>query len=268
MMEILQILGLNALAVTAMMLVLWLISVRIGDVSFIDAFWAFGFVMIAGVTFLVTDMSVHGLVLTVLTAIWGLRLGIFLFWRWRGHGVDRRYAAMLKNKTEAERRIWTLKFVFGLQGLLMWIVSLPIQLGQVGGDMPTLGVLGLLGLILTLIGIAFETIGDWQLTQFKAKPENAGKVLDTGLWRYTRHPNYFGDTCVWWGLFLIAAETPWGLFALPGPILMTVLLLQWSGVTLLERGMKKTRPDYDAYKARTSAFIPWPPKKPAKTEQA
>jgi steroid 5-alpha reductase family enzyme len=110
------------------------------------------------------------------------------------------------------------------------------------------------------MGIVFESIGDWQLTRFRSDPENRGRVLDTGLWRYTRHPNYFGDACVWWGLFLIAAETTPGLFALPGPALLTWTLIKWSGAATLERRLTRSRPDYVAYVARTSAFLPWPPR--------
>ena len=139
-------------------------------------------------------------------------------------------------------------------------MCLPVQLGQVGAPTP-LGLLAYAGIILAVVGILFETIGDAQLVRFKRDPENAGKVMDRGLWRYTRHPNYFGDACVWWGLFLIAAETPYGIFALPGPILLTWTLMKWSGAPTVEGRLHKTRPGYAAYVKRTSGFIPMPPKK-------
>jgi steroid 5-alpha reductase family enzyme len=143
---------------------------------------------------------------------------------------------------------------------LQFVVSLPVQLGQVAAT-GALGILGDLGVALAIIGIAFESLGDWQLTRFKADPANAGKVLDAGLWRYTRHPNYFGDACVWWGLFLIGAETGLGIWALPAPILITFLLTKWSGVPTTEGRMRRKKPDYEAYVARTSGFVPWFPKK-------
>lgn len=258
--EIAMIMGANALAVTTMMGALWLVSMPLKDVSFIDAFWAFGFVLIAALSFLLTPASVHGTVLMVITAIWGLRLGGYLFWRWRKHGVDKRYARILKGAKPGQEHWFTLKIVFGLQGVLMFIVSLPVQLGQMG-EAETLGLLALAGITLAVIGIAFETIGDWQLTHFKSKPENDGQVMDRGLWRYTRHPNYFGDCCLWWGLYLIAVDSgPLGLLAIPGPLLMTFLLVKWSGAGLLEKGLRKTKPQYKDYIARTSGFIPWPPK--------
>ena len=246
-----------------MMLILWLISLRIGDVSFIDAFWPVGFMVAALISFVLTPYSVHGLVMVVLTLIWGTRLSLYLFWRWLGHGVDKRYAAMLKSKTPEQQRLWTLKYVFGLQGLLIVIVALPLQFGQLGIQPPQLGLIASVGVALSLIGIAFETIGDWQLARFKANPDNAGLVMDRGLWRYTRHPNYFGDACFWWGIYLIASETGLGLLALPGPILMTFLLVHWSGARLLEKGLRHSKPGYEDYIARTSAFIPMPPKSAA-----
>ena len=158
---------------------------------------------------------------------------------------------------------WTfvsLYLVFGMQGALMFVVSLPVQLGQMP-DTPDLGVLAYLGVALWLLGFAFETVGDLQLARFKAEPANKGLVMDRGLWRYTRHPNYFGDFCVWWGLFLIAAETRLGLLSVIGPIAMSILLLRVSGVAMLERTIGRRRPGYAEYIARTSAFFPRPPKR-------
>jgi steroid 5-alpha reductase family enzyme len=159
------------------------------------------------------------------------------------------------------KRFWiiSLATVFGVQGVLMWVVSLPVQLGQLHPS-ARVGLFAALGVLVWVVGFAFETIGDAQLTKFKADPESAGRVMDRGLWRYTRHPNYFGDACVWWGIALVAAETGVGAFGFIGALVMTVLLRRVSGVVLLERSLVKRRPGYADYVARTSPFIPRPPK--------
>jgi steroid 5-alpha reductase family enzyme len=198
-----------------------------------------------------------------LTALWGCRLAFHLFTRWMKEGEDPRYARILGRLME--KKGWgfakaSLIQVFLLQAPLLYFVCLPAQLGQVDGSPADLGLLAWIGAALALIGIGFETIGDWQLRQFKADPTNRGKILDTGLWRYTRHPNYFGDTVTWWGIWLVAAETATGLWSIAGPIILTLLLTKWSGVPLLEHGMKKTRPGYEDYVRRTSSFFPLPPK--------
>ncbi len=257
--DIVFLLGANLAAVIALMLTLWLISIPFGDVSFIDGFWAFGFILVAGVTSrLLPFGGLHQMALLVLVAAWGLRLGLYLFWRRRHEGPDGRYVAMLA-KASGSVHLYTLKIVFLLQGGLMWIVSLPLQLGQF--DAPAeLGPRALAGVMLAVFGIAFESIGDFQLARFRKDPANKGKVLDTGLWRYTRHPNYFGDLCFWWGAFMVASEAPLGWTSVVGPIVMTVLIVKWSGVPLLERRLVQSRRDYAAYVSRTSALIPWPPR--------
>jgi steroid 5-alpha reductase family enzyme len=251
--------ALNLAAVAAMMLALWLISVMLDDVSFIDSFWAFGFLLVGCVTSrLLPFGGVHQQVLLALVAVWGLRLGLYLLWRWHREGADGRYIA-LKKKATGNVHLYTLKTVFLLQGVLMWIVSLPLQLGQYGVE-GSLGTLAIAGLCLAALGIGFEAIGDFQLARFKSKAANHGKVLDSGLWRYTRHPNYFGDLCFWWGCFLVACEAPYGWTSIPGPLVMSFLLVKWSGAALLERRVKRSRPAYADYIMKTSAFIPWPPK--------
>jgi steroid 5-alpha reductase family enzyme len=266
-MQIVELLVLNAVLSVGLFIGLWLINVVIKDPSFIDSWWALGMVVIAITSFLVSGGSEpHRLALTVLCSVWGLRLGIYLLWRWRQHGPDRRYKTMM-GKAEAERG-WSyakasLLLVFALQMPLQFAVCLPVQLGQVTAAGP-LGVVGWAGVALAAVGIFFESVGDWQLVRFKKNPDNKGKVLDTGLWRYTRHPNYFGDACVWWGLWLIAAETGWvGAASLPGPILITFLLTKWSGVPTTEGNMRRRKPDYADYVARTSGFLPMPPKRAA-----
>jgi steroid 5-alpha reductase family enzyme len=242
---------------------LWLYSIRIRDVSFIDAFWAFGMVILAVSTFLqVSGDPARQWLLTGLCLLWGLRLSTHLFSRWRAHGEDPRYKKILGHAME--KNGWSfgkaaLIMVFAMQGPMLFIVCLPVQLGQVSTE--PVGMLAGIGALIAIIGILFETIGDQQLNRHRNDPAMAGKVLDTGLWRYTRHPNYFGDTCVWWGLYLIAAEASPGWWALPGPLLLTWLLTRLSGVPMLERSLKKTRPGYEDYVLRTSAFFPLPPKR-------
>lgn len=264
-MDVTQILVVNAAVVGACFLVLWLISIRLKDPSFVDSWWALGMVVITWTTFLFTGgRGPHASALTILCTIWGLRLGLYLFRRWRKDGPDRRYVVIM-GKAETERG-WSfakasMLLVFAMQAPLQFVVCLPAQLGQVTAT-STLGPLAWIGVGVAVVGIAFETIGDFQLTQFRANPANTGQVLSSGLWRYTRHPNYFGDACLWWGLYLIAAETGWaGIASIPGPILITLLLTKWSGVPTIEGRMRRKRPDYEAYIQRTSGFIPLPPKR-------
>lgn len=261
----LQILAINAAILIVAMLVLWLVSICLRDVSFIDSFWAFGMVMLAVSTFVQAEggSPQRKILILALTSIWGLRLSFHLFTRWRAEGEDPRYKYILG--TAMEMKGWSfsrasLQRVFAMQAPMLFIVCLPAQLGQLSAEPAQTGWLAFAGKCLALIGIGFETIGDWQLRRFRADPASKGKVLDTGLWRYTRHPNYFGDACVWWGLWLIAAETPIGLWALPGPVLLTWLLTRLSGVPMLEHSLKKRRPGYEDYVRRTSSFIPRPPR--------
>jgi steroid 5-alpha reductase family enzyme len=263
-MHALTLLAANALFLIAGFLILWAICLKMRDVTPVDSVWALGMVALAASSFIITGPpSTRKWLLLGLCAAWGLRLGGYMLWRWRDHGPDRRYQALI-GKAQRDKGWGFAKatglLVFATQAPLLFIVCLPVQLGQVGNPTP-LGVLAFAGTILTIIGILFETVGDAQLVRFKRNPDNAGKVMDQGLWRYTRHPNYFGDACVWWGLFLIAAETPYGIFALPGPILLTWTLMKWSGAPTVEGRLHKTRPGYADYVKRTSGFVPWPPKK-------
>ena len=265
-MSILTTLAVNAAVSAVVFLALWIVSLRIKDVSFIDAWWGPSMALLAWSTLLhgpikQGDMAPHGLLLTGLCTLWAARLWLYLLWRWRKHGADRRYVAIFDHYEKTKR--WSfattsLIIVFGLQAVLGYVVALPVQLGQ---GLGALGPIAYAGAALAVVGILFETIGDAQLAAFKASPDNAGKVMDKGLWRYTRHPNYFGDACVWWGLYLIAAETGLGAWALPGPVLITFLLTRWSGVPTTEGKMKKSKQGYAEYVARTSGFVPWFPKK-------
>jgi steroid 5-alpha reductase family enzyme len=241
------------------MIALWLLSLALRDVSIVDVFWGLGFVMVAhGVRLTTPGFPPRAWLVAALVTAWGVRLGAYLCWRNWGGGEDYRYQAMRRHYGD---RFWitSLVVVFGLQGVLMWVISLPVQLAIASPAPPTLGALDALGTVLVLIGLGFESIGDFQLARFKADSANKGKVMDRGLWYYTRHPNYFGDAVVWWGLFCFALATghAWTVI---GPIVMTYLLTRLSGVPLLEKKLARTRPGYADYVARTSSVIPWPPK--------
>ena len=249
-----------AIAIACMMIAVWAISLVMRDASIVDIAWGSGFVLVAWVSYWLSDgNSTRSLLLTVLTTIWGLRLAFYLAKRNLGHGEDFRYQSM-RRKHGDRFAIVSLYTVFGLQGLLMFIVSLPVQLGQVREE-PGFGIIGVLGVLVWGVGIYFEAVGDAQLARFKRDPANTGKIMDQGLWRYTRHPNYFGDSCVWWGLGLIAAESSLGIYGLIGPAVMTFLLVKVSGAAMLDRAMLKRKPGYEYYVATTSGFIPRPPRR-------
>lgn len=261
----------NFAGVMALMIALWLVAVRIRDVSFIDAVWAYGMIGAAWLSAwqIWPDMGAGGLqplgwLLLILTSLWGLRLGTHLLLRWRRLGRDPRYdrilgRAMEKNGWSFARA--SLFIVFLLQGPLLWFVSLPAQVGILSGAERGIGPLALFGAGVAIFGILFETIGDLQLEAFRKEPANKGQVMDRGLWRYTRHPNYFGDACTWWGIWLVSASTGAGLWTLASPILLTWMLMHWSGAPILEKGLSKSRAGYADYIARTSGFVPWLPKR-------
>lgn len=255
---LLQVLPYSAAAVFGAMVLLWLLSLRLRDASIADPFWGAGFVLAAWVAALAEDGSGprRAVALALVTA-WGLRLSLHLLRRNLGHGEDRRYVEMRATHGE---RFWivSLGTVFLLQGALLLAVSLPV-LAAVTGPATPLGPLDLAGVLLFAFGLAFEAVADAQLARFKADPASRGRVMDRGLWRLTRHPNYFGDATLWWGLGLLgaAAGAPW---TLASAALMTFLLVRVSGVALLEKDIAERRPEYRDYVARTSAFLPWFPK--------
>lgn len=255
----LSVLGINAAAVFVMVTALWAVSVAVKDTSIVDIFWGSGFVVVAWVSFLVADGSgSYRLLLAILTSLWGLRLTAHLANRNLGHGEDYRYASMRKRHGSKWplRSLWA---VFWVQGALMWVVSLPVQGGaQLGTGSP--GWLAWAGVAVWAVGLFFETVGDLQLSRFIADPDNRGKVMDRGLWRYTRHPNYFGDFSVWWGIWLVALSAgAW--WSAVGPLVMSVLLIKVSGAGLLEKSLSKRREGYEEYVARTSGFFPLPPRR-------
>ena len=235
----------------------WGLSLKLHRVSIVDTLWSLLFVLGAFAYALSGGAwSARALRVLVLVSMWALRLSVYITWRNWGHGEDPRYE-VIRARNEPNFAFKSLYLVFGLQAVLAWIISLP-TLGATLSATP-LTALDAAGSALWLVGITFEAGGDWQLARFKANPANRGRVMDRGFWRFTRHPNYFGDFCVWWGLYLIAAGGgAWWSF--PGPLLMSVLLLKVSGVALLESDIAKRRPEYIDYIKRTNAFFPGPPK--------
>ncbi|MEO1248008.1 MAG: DUF1295 domain-containing protein [Pseudomonadota bacterium] len=238
----------------------WAVSVFARDVSFVDSLWS-PFFLLAAVVYAaslgtVEDIGSRGLLVLILVAVWSLRLSIYITARNWGEGEDYRYR---KIRADNDPGFWfkSLYIVFLLQGLLAWIISVALLPAVTGGG--ALNALDYLALALWLVGFLFESVGDYQLSRFKAQPGNEGKVMDRGLWRYTRHPNYFGDFCVWWSfyLFALAAGAWWSVVA---PLLMSFLLLKVSGVSMLEKTITDRRPKYADYIARTNAFFPGPPK--------
>ncbi len=250
-----------AAAVALLMFATWLLSLARTDASLVDIVWGSAFVLVAAVVVLVGDgAEVRRALLFAMVAIWGLRLSTYLAWRNLGHGEDYRYQAMRKKYGDRFPLV-SLVVVFGLQAVLVFVVSLPVQLAATAAQPAGLGPLAVIGVVLWLLGVSFETIGDAQLARFKANSANQGLVMDQGLWRYTRHPNYFGDFCVWWGIFAVAAETGPGRWGVIGPLVMSFLLLRVSGVVMLEKTIGKRRPGYADYVAITSSFFPRPPKR-------
>ncbi len=252
----------NAVLVLALMTSLWAFSVAIKDSSIADIFWGAGFVIIVAFTWATSDgVAARRLLVLVLTTLWGLRLAAYIGWRNWG-AEDPRYAR-LRQHVESQGKnyaIHSLLHIYLLQGFFMWLVSLVLIFSMVIDSPAQLGWLAWAGGAAWLVGMFFEVVGDQQLTKFRSNPENQGKVMDQGLWRYTRHPNYFGEACIWLGFFLIAVENPLGFISLISLITMYYALLGPTGKGLLERRMAKKRPDFEAYKRKTSGFFPLPPK--------
>ena len=245
-------------AVLFALTLLWMLSLRLRDASIIDSFWGPGFALATLVYYLVDgSRAPRGTLVLILVTAWAARLGYHLHRRNRRLGEDPRYVAMREKYGERWERV-SLFRVFWLQGAILWVVSAPLLAAVLGG--PALSALDFAGAAIFLVGLALESLADHQLTRFRADPANKGRVLESGLWRYSRHPNYFGDAVVWWGLYAVAAGAGayWTIFA---PVIMTFLLLEVSGVPLLEKSLGRSRPGYAEYVRRTSAFVPWPPKK-------
>jgi len=243
------------------MTLLWVASVIAKNVSIVDLFWGLGFILSGVFYFLKTGGNEpRKIILILLVSVWALRLSVYLAWRNIGKGEDFRYK-QFREKYGANRYWWISFFqTFLLQGILMWLISATLLGAQIQKQNSSLGVLDYAGIVLWIIGFCFESIGDLQLARFKNDPANKGKVLDKGLWRYTRHPNYFGDSAVWWGYgFLCLAAGSY--LPVLGSVLMTALIIKVSGVALLEKSLKEQKPEYKEYIENTSAFLPWFPKK-------
>ena len=243
----------------------WVLSVAIRNVAFVDSLWSLFFLIAAGTYALSVDLwSARGMLVTTLVAIWALRLSLHITIRNWGEPEDHRYQAIRANN-EPGFAFKSLYIVFGLQGVLAWIVALPLlpAITQQGG----IGPLELAALALWIVGFTFEAVGDYQLARFKSDPANRGRVMESGLWRYTRHPNYFGDLCVWWAFYLFAVAAG-GWWSILSPLLMSFLLLKVSGVAMLERTITERRPEYAAYMNRTNAFFPGAPRSAAVQKEA
>jgi steroid 5-alpha reductase family enzyme len=250
-----------SLIILVLFTLLWIWSIIIKNVSIVDLFWGFGFVLVnAFYVFQTGELNTRKILLLVMVTVWGLRLSIYIAWRNIGKGEDFRYKEF--RRKYGPNRYWWVSFfqTFLLQGLLMMIVSLPLLGVNAGAHSNALNVLDYIAVLVWLIGFAFEAGGDFQLSRFKQNPGNKGKVLNTGFWKYTRHPNYFGDAAVWWAyaLLSLAAGSYWQII---GSIMMTLLIIKVSGVALLEKTLNDTKPQYKEYIQKTSSFFPWFPKK-------
>jgi steroid 5-alpha reductase family enzyme len=259
--NILAVLAWNLAAVTAMMVCGWLLSLLYKNVTLVDSLWGLGFVLIAWITFGMTG-GYYGrkVLMACLTTIWGVRLSAHLTWRNWGKGEDRRYGSWRQASGD---HFWIISLfkIFLLQALFLWVIALVIQYGQVSPEPAHWTWLDFLGFIVWLVGFFFESVSDWQLARFKADSANSGKVMDHGLWSYSRHPNYFGESLIWWGLFLIALSTPNSWWTVISPLTITAVLLKMTGIPLMENSIVDTRPGYRDYIRRTPAFIPWFPRK-------
>jgi steroid 5-alpha reductase family enzyme len=232
----------------------WAASLPRRDVSIVDSAW--GFLVLLPALVVATTLPEAGprtMPVLALAGAWALRLSVYIAWRHRGQPEDRRYQA-IRRRNEPHFRWKSLYLVFGLQALLGWVVAAPLM-AAVASQVPW-NALDAVGLVLAAFGLLFEAVADAQMARFRADPRHGGRVMDRGLWRFSRHPNYFGECCLWWGLWMVAAAAgAW--WTVVSPLLMTVLLLKVSGVPLLEQDLGRRRPGYAEYVRRTPAFVPW-----------
>lgn len=249
----------SLLAAMAVMVGTWSLSVPMRDASIVDVSWGLNFIAIAWTAHLLGDgEGSRSLLIAILVSVWGLRLAGYI--GRRHEGEDRRYRRMREKAGEPAFFVRSLFTVFILQAVIAWVVSAPIQVAAADPSPDALGVLAIIGALVWAAGFAFESIGDLQLARFLAGRDSGGEVMDRGLWRYTRHPNYFGDATLWFGIWLIALETGSAWWTVIGPVVMTIFLVKISGVAMTERDIAERRPAYRDYIERTSGFIPLPPR--------
>jgi steroid 5-alpha reductase family enzyme len=249
----------NGLTVILLMAITtWLLSAWKRDVSIVDSLWSL-MLLAAGITYIATadTFNTRSELILVLLIIWALRLSIYVTWRNWGEAEDHRYQE-IREKYSPHFALKSLGIIFIFQALIAWIISLPLW-SALTSTQTSLHVIDLIAIALWLTGMTFETVADWQLARFKANPNNNGRVMNHGLWRYSRHPNYFGEALIWWSFYLFAVSAgAW--WTLPAPLLMNWLLLKFSGVVMTEQSILKRRPAYKQYIEITNAFIPGPAK--------
>lgn len=257
------ILLLNLAGIMGAVLILWLVSIPLRDVSIIDM--AFALILLGVTCFgyqFGPGVAARKQLILALVAVWAVRITWHLVRRNWGHGEDARYSKLRSWVDNDRAFVWlSLRKVFLLQGVVLWLVSLPVQVALIYRVPPELGWIAYAGAFICAAGMVIEAIADLQLTRFRANPANAGTVLKVGLWRYSRHPNYFGELCVWWGLFVIACENPIGLFTVIGPIAYTYLIVNVTGQRTLDKKLAREKPDYAAYMKSTNGLIPGLPRK-------
>ena len=252
--------GWNVALVFGLMTALWVVSVRLRDASIVDPWWSIAFLLVTVHTALRTGMTPAKVLLVILVGTWSLRLWLHLLLRNHGRPEDPRYASF-RRRYGPNRYWWVSLFqVFLLQGSLALLISAPLQLAAAAAPPGPISATDLAGLLVFTVGFLFEAVADRQLQSFRRNPANSGKVLDTGLWRWSRHPNYFGEAVLWWGFWLMALPQPLGWATVLAPAFMTFLLLRVSGVTMLDAHLKSSKPGYEDYVRRTSAFVPRPPR--------
>jgi steroid 5-alpha reductase family enzyme len=261
-------LGVTAVALLVLQGLTFAVALTIKKNSVVDTAWGIG-IALAGLTAFLASLD-HGQaerrsLLLVASVLWGLRLAAYVGWRNHGKPEDPRYQDMLAKAT-GNKNLYALRKIYLLQAAILWLATVPVQAGM--GERAPAGPLAIVGAVLFAVGFFFESVGDWQLFRFKADPAHQGQIMDRGLWHYTRHPNYFGDFCMWWGLFAISYGSWQELPALVAPLLMTFILTRGTGASMTDRRMTASGPGYVDYVERTSGFIPLPPKRAPKRRAA
>jgi len=253
-------------AVAALMTLGWTVSVIYRNVTVVDSLWGLGFVLIAWLSLAMAPVNgARQWLLVLLTTSWGVRLSVHLSWRNWGRGEDPRYGAW---RQKSGGNFWWVSLfkVFWLQALFLWVIGLALQMGVLRPGPPHWTWLDAAGSVAWVAGFFFESVGDWQLARFKSDPANKGRTMNKGLWTYTRHPNYFGEFLMWWGVYLVALSNADNWWTFLSPVILSLVLTKMTGIALTEAAILEKRPQYRAYMASTSAFFPLPPKKRSTTE--